>query len=75
MPSKSSQQRPSVNAIKQQKNKLERLSTTSFLDMLKLEKTVHLENTDSSSKIQVHSPLLRQSKFFQILIIPHREKS
>ena len=31
--------------------------TTSFLDMLKLEKTVHLENTDSSSKIQVHSPL------------------
>ncbi len=30
MPSKSSQQSPSVNAIKQQKNKLERLSTKSI---------------------------------------------
>ena len=31
--------------------------TTSILDMLKLEKTVRFESTDSSPKIQVHSPL------------------
>jgi len=43
--------------------------------MLKLEKTVRFESTDSSSKTRVHSPLFCQSKFFQLLIIPRREKS
>ncbi len=43
--------------------------------MLKLEKTVRFESTDSSSKIRVHSPLFCQSKFFQLLIIPRCEKS
>ncbi len=43
--------------------------------MLRLEKTVRFKSTDSSSKIRVHSPLFCQSKFFQLLIIPRREKS
>jgi hypothetical protein len=38
-------------------------------------KIICSESVDSSSKIRVHSPLWCQSKFFQILIIPHREKS
>ncbi len=46
-----------------------------FPYVLRLEKTVRFESTDSSSKIRVHSPLLRQSKFIQLLIISHREKS
>ncbi len=46
-----------------------------FPYVLRLEKTVRFESTDSSSKIRVHSPLSCQSKFFQLLIIPHREKS
>ncbi len=50
------------------------VETTSFLDMLKLEKTVCFESDDWNSNIRVHSPLSRQSKFFQLLIIPHREK-
>ena len=49
--------------------------TTSFLDMLKLEKTVHLENTDPTSKIRVHRPLFCQLKFFQYWFIPPYEKS
>ncbi len=46
-----------------------------FPYVLKLEKTVRFESTDSSSKIRVHSPLSCQSKYFQLLIIPRREKS
>ncbi len=43
--------------------------------MLKLEKTVRFESADWNSNIRAHSPLFRQSKFFQLLIIPHCEKS
>jgi hypothetical protein len=44
------------------------VETTSFLDMLKLEKTVCFESADWNSNIWVYRPFLCQLKFFQLLI-------
>ena len=41
--------------------------TTSFLDMLRLEKTVCFESTDWNSNIQVHRPFFCQSKVFPVI--------